>query len=78
MLSTEAKKSILVGAESLTENEYNVISNLIFSPTIQYYDKENYKWKGLLLDDNEISKDTSLAKQSIEFKFLLSTPQIQL
>ena len=77
-LALTAKQSILVGAEQLTNNEYDVISKVIYSPKIQLYNKDTYDWTGLLVEDTKTEKDTSLSKQSIELTFVLPTPQIQL
>lgn len=80
-LALTAKQSILVGAEQLTNNEFDVISKIIYSPKIQLYNKnqdDTYYWTGLLVEDTKTEKDTSLSKQSIELTFVLPTPQIQL
>ena len=71
------KKTITAGAEQLTENEFDVISRLIYSPKIQFYNPTTHKWLGLLLNEAEIGKDNSLAKQSLEFKFIAPQPQVQ-
>lgn len=77
-LALTAKQSILVGAEQLTNNEFDVISKIIYSPKIQLYNKDTFDWTGLLVEDTKTEKETSLSKQSIELTFVLPTPQIQL
>lgn len=78
IISATPKKVITVGAEQLTNNEYDVISQLIYSPKIQYYNSITNKWVGLLLNDAEVEKNTNEFKQALEFKFIMPQPQIQL
>ena len=74
----EGKEKITVGASGMNDNEYECISKLIYSPKIQYYNKELGKWFGLIVDDGTNEKDTRASSKSVEFTFLLPTPQIQI
>ncbi len=75
VLNIEASEEITVGATGLTESEFKAVSKLIYSPRIEYYDKEKDMWFRLISDKNGFEKDTYNVTQSVEFTFAL--PQVQ-
>lgn len=74
----EAEQSITVGAEGLNSNEFDSISKLIYSPRIEFYQKETGRWFKLIPDKVETENDTRSTAKEIELTFLLPTPQLQI
>jgi hypothetical protein len=77
LINQDGIEQITVGTSGLNENEYEVISKLIYSPKIEFYDKEKDKWFTLIVDKGENEKDTRMSSNSLEFTFNLPTPQLQ-
>ncbi|OJV40840.1 MAG: hypothetical protein BGO29_14830 [Bacteroidales bacterium 36-12] len=74
-LMLEGNEKIIAGSVGLTDNQYEVVSKLIYSPRIDYYDKGI--WKRIAIDKGEVEKDTRMKSQSLEFTFKLPDPQLQ-
>jgi hypothetical protein len=71
VLSVTGKKYIVAGSEDLTDNEFEVISQILFSNNIQYYDKENARWLNCYIKDGSCEKDNYESKHSLEIKFMI-------
>lgn len=71
VLSVTGKKYIVAGSEDLTDNEFEVISQILFSNNIQYYDKENARWLNCYIKDGSCEKDNYESKHSLEIKFMM-------
>ncbi len=71
-------ETIRVGAGGLNANEYECISKLVYSPRIDYYDKEKDKWLRLIIENGENLNDTRSPEKEVEFTFVLPAPQLQI
>lgn len=69
-ITAKGKETIIAGAENLSDNEYEVLSNIVFSPNIQYYDRVENVWHRIILKDTSTEKDTSENRNSIELTFI--------
>ena len=76
-LSIEASEKIRVGATSLSINEYECVSRLIYSPDIQWWNESVQNWVTLIIDKGENEDDTNEILKEVEFTFNLPDPQIQ-
>lgn len=76
LIGMEGSEKITAGAQ-IGNDEFDVISGIIYSPRIEWYNKEAGKWIILTVDSSSIAKDTREESQSIEITFLLPTPQLQ-
>ena len=76
LISTEIKEVIKVGAVNITQNEYDVLSEIIDSTNIQYYDVEINDWITILISDSKIENEIGNPTKSIELTFEFPTPQI--
>lgn len=76
-ISAEGIESVKVGATSLTANEYECISRLIYSPDIQWWNEASQNWVSLIIDKGENEDDTNETLKELVFTFLLPTPQLQ-
>lgn len=77
VISMTGEETIVFGASGLSKDEYTVISNLIYSPQVEFYDKDLGKWFELNPSGMNQEEDTKLAGKSVEFEMLLPTPQLQ-
>ena len=75
-IAAEATETVTVGASGLNNDDYEMVSNLVYSPKIEWYDKEREAWVRLQVNKSKLEKDSRLHSQSVEFDFLL--PEIQL
>ena len=74
VIGLEAEIKATVGA-ALQGDEFDTVSNIIFSPQIEWYREDIGKWAQLIIDSSSIEKDTRTGGGNIEITFLL--PQIQ-
>jgi len=72
-----ATEKVTVGADGLTDNEYECISKLIYSPQKQWYSEKLNKWIEIQLEEGEAEKDTRVKSQQIELTFVMPDPQLQ-
>jgi hypothetical protein len=77
VLNAEAKETITAGEENLTENEYDNLHLLKYSPLIQQYNKETGEWSRIYLEKADTEKDTGATRFALEFEFTLPTPKLQ-
>ena len=75
-ISTEIVESISVGAIGINNNEYKVLSELIDSTNIKYFDTDINDWVSIILVDSNIENDTENPTKSCTFTFEFPTPQI--
>ena len=75
-ISTEIVESISVGAIGINNNEYKVLSELIDSTNIKYFDTDINDWVSIILVDSNIENDTENPTKSCSFTFEFPTPQI--
>ncbi|MCD7972126.1 MAG: hypothetical protein LUG18_05580 [Candidatus Azobacteroides sp.] len=73
----DAEEKITVGAEGITNVEFDVLSKIMYASHIEYYQPETKKWFFLIAESGEIQKDTRNHSQNLEITFLLPTPQLQ-
>jgi hypothetical protein len=73
----ESAEQITVGAGMLSPTEYEALSKIIYSPQIEYYNKDLGKWFTLAIEDSTIIKDTRDVTGSVEITFNLPSPQLQ-
>lgn len=72
-----AEKTITVGAEGLSLNEFECLSRIPYSNRIEYYDKGKDKWFGMITESGSSDNDTRSTEKYIEFTFSLPNPQLQ-
>ncbi|MDR1544948.1 MAG: hypothetical protein LBS50_11225 [Prevotellaceae bacterium] len=77
IFTMNAKESATVGAEQVTNVEYDVISKVVLSPLIEWYNGELGKWLEIQVNDFEMAKNTGSSAQNIEITFDLPDKQIQ-
>lgn len=76
-LGLDGTATITVGANGLTDNEYDAVSKVIYAPRVQYFDTDKSTWITLAIADSDVEKDTYASTQEIEITFQLPTPQVQ-
>jgi hypothetical protein len=77
VLNAEALETIIAGAENLTENEFDNLQLLKYSPLIQQYHKDSCEWSRIYLQKAETEKDTGETRFALEFEFTLPLPKLQ-
>ena len=77
VLSAEASETVIAGEENLTENEFDNLQLLKYSPFIQVYNKDTKEWSRIYLEKSENEKDTKNTRFSVEFEFTLPMPKLQ-
>jgi hypothetical protein len=75
-LFVKGQEKITAGASMLDSQEYGMLSKLIYSPYIEWYNKDIEKWLTVTVDDSNIEKDTRTGTGSIEITFNLPAPQL--
>jgi len=76
-VAAQASGTIKVGTEGLTENEFDNITALIYSPRIEWYNESLSKWLIVTVKKSGIESDTSEPQKAIEVTFELPTHQLQ-
>lgn len=76
-ISVEAEESVLVGAENLSENEFEQLSKIIYSPLVEWYDEKRAKWLRIIPDKGNVENNTRYSSKEIELKFILPKPILQ-
>jgi hypothetical protein len=76
-LSLTSEHKIVVGAEGISNADFDVLRRITTSPLIEYYDEETEKWMVVTLKNGTTSKDTALPTQAVEFEFTLPSPALQ-
>lgn len=76
-LSLTSEHTIVVGAEGISNADFDVLRRITTSPLIEYYDEETEKWMVITIKNGTTSKDTALPTQAIEFEFILPPPALQ-
>lgn len=66
LLGAKGIEKIIIGAENISNDEYEMLSQIIFSTEIQYYDKNKNCWYSVYLEESDLQKDTSEQRQNIE------------
>ncbi|MCL2596261.1 MAG: hypothetical protein FWD66_01075 [Paludibacter sp.] len=77
MFYMEAAENITAGAEQVTNDDYEALHKIIYSPLIEWYNEKLNKWIEVLVDDFDITKDTWNNTQSVEVTFNLPDKQLQ-
>lgn len=77
LIYQEGEETITAGANGLSENEYECISKLVYSPKIQWYKENIGKWLTITVDKGDNENDTHVVSKNIEFTFNLPKPQLQ-
>jgi len=78
IVSLESVEKVKVGVQGLSKNEFDCISNLVYSPLIEWFNESTQSWQRIFVDgDGSSDNDTHNILKEIEFTFLLPTPQLQ-
>lgn len=78
LVKQDGIEKIKVGASSMSENEFECVSKLIYSPMIQWFNEDTGLWSTIQVDgDGSNENDTRSTLKGIELTFLLPTPQLQ-
>ena len=78
VVGMEAGEKIKAGSSSISENDYECVSRLIYSPYIEWFNEASGLWQSITLDgDGKNENDTNATSKDIEFTFNLPTPQLQ-
>ena len=76
-IGLEVEEEVTVGASQITEEEYEVISALLYSTFVQWYDESRGKWIDVL-PDGEASFLNGSPRTDIEITFILPERQLQM
>ncbi|NCA79744.1 MAG: hypothetical protein EOM76_06100, partial [Sphingobacteriia bacterium] len=66
-----------VSSGTITQNQYEQISKLIYSPRIEWYCEDTDKWLTLIVDKSDNKIGTHAPNGECLFTFELPTPQLQ-
>lgn len=69
-------KAIVAGSGHITREDYEVLSDIVYSPKIEWYNETFQKWVQVKLDNPTIEKDYNAERADIELTFIL--PEIQM
>ena len=69
-------KAIVAGSGHITREDYEVLSDIVYSPKIEWYNETLQKWVQVRLDSPTIEKDYDAERADIELTFIL--PEIQM
>ena len=76
-IGLEIEEEVTVGASQITEEEYEVVSALLYSTFVQWYDESKGKWIDVL-PDGEASFFTGSPRTDVEITFILPERQLQM
>ena len=76
-IGLEVEEEVTVGASQITEEEYEVISALLYSTFVQWYDESRGKWIDVF-PDGEASFLNGSPRTDIEITFILPERQLQM
>ena len=76
-IGLEIEEEVTVGASQITEEEYEVVSALLYSTFVQWYDESKGKWIDVI-PDGEASFVTGSPRTDIEITFILPDRQLQM
>ena len=76
LLSKEVSEQITIGAEQITKEDWEVLSYIVKSSLVQWYDKDNARWLDIVVDKTKTAMQTDETVHMIEFVVLLPTPQL--
>lgn len=69
-------KAIVAGSGHINREDYEVLSDIVYSPKIEWYNETFQKWVQVKLDNPTIEKDYNAERADIELTFIL--PEIQM
>lgn len=76
VIAGNGSKAIVAGSGHITREDYEVLSDIVFSPKIEWYNETLQKWIQVKLDNPTIEKDYDAERADIELTFIL--PEIQM
>lgn len=77
LINIEGIEKVKVGAGTMTANEFECVSRLIYSPKIEWWNTALQVWQRILIDKGDSENDTHDTLKEIELSFVLPTPQLQ-
>lgn len=76
-LAPEVKNIVQAGAEQIDENDFNLLKGIALSPLVQVYNRSIERWQRVLVDDTDLTWDTRVPRNTVNFEFQLIDERIQ-
>jgi hypothetical protein len=71
-------EKVKVGSEGMSQDDFDCVSKVVYSPTIQWFCEATQLWQTITVDgDGKSENDTHDILKDIELTFSLPTPQLQ-
>lgn len=76
-LAPVVKNIAQVGAGQIDENDFNLLKGIALSPLVQVYNLSIERWQRVLVDDTDLTWDTRVPRNTVNFEFQLIDERIQ-
>lgn len=76
-IAGNGSKYIVAGSGHITRDDYDILSDIVYSPRIEWYNETLQKWIQVKLDNPTIEKDYDAERADIELTFILPETQMQ-
>lgn len=76
-LAPGVKNIAQVGAGQIDENDFNLLKGIALSPLVQVYNLSIERWQRVLVDDTDLTWDTRVPRNTVNFEFQLIDERIQ-
>jgi hypothetical protein len=76
LISKSVERSVVIGAEQLSNADWDILSHIINSYRVQYYDTLLQRWFDVIIDKSKCTRQTAESTHSIELTLILPTPQL--
>lgn len=76
-LAPGVKNIVQVGAGQIDENDFNLLKGIALSPLVQVYNLSIERWQRVLVDDTDLTWDTRVPRNTVNFEFQLIDERIQ-
>jgi hypothetical protein len=76
LISKAIEKTVIIGIEQLSNADWNILSHVLNSPHVQYYNRWQQRWLDVIIDKTKCLRQTDESRHTIELTLLLPKPNI--
>jgi hypothetical protein len=76
LISKAVEKSVVIGIEQLSSADWDILSYVVNSSRVQYYNTFQQRWLDVIIDKTKCAKQTDESAHAIELTLMLPKPQL--
>ncbi len=70
-IGSEYERTLTIGAENLTKEQFNNLYSLLYSDFVYHYDVEKQQWEKVFIDNQSLTHSTNGTTFEVEFNIIL-------